>query len=342
MPVYLTDGRSGLTLVSKECEGAYLIHYRTPGSKNGMRLYQYKDGSLTPLGRIHYGIGQKKISRLDKKISDSNEMAKNASGYADVFMINKHNIADDTDAESKSAYESLDKFEKSFRENARMYKDKSDKLTAKRDKLQAELDQLSGKSSSEEQEKINARRQIEGALLDKTKSYEQMSTQEKHKFGNDLLKQVNETMSEIDSRLKDKSYDPYKDNGYEEYDKLTRWIDDQIYEKSGSWNGEYFHKGSNAEKAYPAVDKSYHASWDREDKIKQEIGYDSTIRWGTPGYKREQDRLMKALKEDSTWNSIEKDCRKAESDLAGAMLRDIGFADTPENRKLIWPFTYYD
>lgn len=38
--------------------GDYLMHYRTPGSKNGVRKYQNEDGSLTPLGRIHYGIGQ--------------------------------------------------------------------------------------------------------------------------------------------------------------------------------------------------------------------------------------------------------------------------------------------
>lgn len=59
MPVYFTDGRKGITLISKEYEGAsYLMHYRTKGSKNGQRLYQYKDGSLTPLGYIHYGIGK--------------------------------------------------------------------------------------------------------------------------------------------------------------------------------------------------------------------------------------------------------------------------------------------
>lgn len=37
---------------------AYLMHYRTKGSKNGERLYQNEDGSLTLLGRIHYGIGK--------------------------------------------------------------------------------------------------------------------------------------------------------------------------------------------------------------------------------------------------------------------------------------------
>ena len=34
-----------------------LMHYRTPGSKNGVRKYQYEDGTLTPAGKIHYGIG---------------------------------------------------------------------------------------------------------------------------------------------------------------------------------------------------------------------------------------------------------------------------------------------
>lgn len=34
-----------------------LMHYRTPGSKNGIRRFQYTDGSLTPEGRIHYGVG---------------------------------------------------------------------------------------------------------------------------------------------------------------------------------------------------------------------------------------------------------------------------------------------
>ena len=33
-----------------------LMHYRTPGSVNGVRRYQNKDGSLTPLGRQHYGV----------------------------------------------------------------------------------------------------------------------------------------------------------------------------------------------------------------------------------------------------------------------------------------------
>ncbi|MBP5595915.1 MAG: hypothetical protein J6Y02_11085 [Pseudobutyrivibrio sp.] len=35
-----------------------LYHSGVKGQKHGLRRYQNKDGSLTPLGRIHYGVGQ--------------------------------------------------------------------------------------------------------------------------------------------------------------------------------------------------------------------------------------------------------------------------------------------
>lgn len=36
----------------------YLEHFQVKGAKHGIRRYQNKDGSLTPLGRIHYGVGK--------------------------------------------------------------------------------------------------------------------------------------------------------------------------------------------------------------------------------------------------------------------------------------------
>lgn len=37
--------------------GDYLYHYGVQGQKHGERRYQNEDGSLTPLGREHYGVG---------------------------------------------------------------------------------------------------------------------------------------------------------------------------------------------------------------------------------------------------------------------------------------------
>lgn len=43
-----------------------LIHSGKKGMKWGRRLYQNEDGSLTPLGRIHYGIGQAQKAAKNK------------------------------------------------------------------------------------------------------------------------------------------------------------------------------------------------------------------------------------------------------------------------------------
>lgn len=50
-----------------------LKHSGTKGMHWGERLYQYKDGSLTPLGRIHYGIGQARVKRAEEQAKNNEE-----------------------------------------------------------------------------------------------------------------------------------------------------------------------------------------------------------------------------------------------------------------------------
>lgn len=40
-----------------------LCHYGTPKMRWGVRRWQYEDGSLTPEGRIHYGVGDKRVGK---------------------------------------------------------------------------------------------------------------------------------------------------------------------------------------------------------------------------------------------------------------------------------------
>ena len=51
-------------------ESNYLMHYRTKGSKNGIRRYQNEDGTLTAEGREHYGIGFRNNRALYEKHGD--------------------------------------------------------------------------------------------------------------------------------------------------------------------------------------------------------------------------------------------------------------------------------
>lgn len=62
---------------------AYLMHYRTKGSKNGERLYQNEDGSLTALGRIHYGVGEARDSSSTTETSSSNTSSSDATSSSD-------------------------------------------------------------------------------------------------------------------------------------------------------------------------------------------------------------------------------------------------------------------
>ncbi len=45
-----------------------LYHYGVPKMKWGERRYQNPDGSLTSLGREHYGVGKKKEGTLSLEV----------------------------------------------------------------------------------------------------------------------------------------------------------------------------------------------------------------------------------------------------------------------------------
>lgn len=60
--------------------GEELYHHGVKGQKYGIRNYQYKDGSLTPEGRVHYGVGPARSSKVSSK-SGTGLKAKNRLKY---------------------------------------------------------------------------------------------------------------------------------------------------------------------------------------------------------------------------------------------------------------------
>lgn len=58
-------------------DNQYLVHYGVPGQQWRIRRYQNKDGSLTPEGKIHYGVGEGGNSKLnDKYEKEMNKLRK--------------------------------------------------------------------------------------------------------------------------------------------------------------------------------------------------------------------------------------------------------------------------
>ncbi len=105
-----------------------IVHYGKPGMHWGVRLYQNKDGSLTPLGKLRYGkskgnnknstvtINAKKLfSVVSKKVKKSvSSVAKEASEHHEVRHKSKHPEAM-TDEELKAVVDRL-QMEKRYRD----------------------------------------------------------------------------------------------------------------------------------------------------------------------------------------------------------------------------------
>lgn len=142
---------SRVLITREEDVGNVLIHYRTKGSKNGERLYQYEDGSLTPLGRIHYGVGKAKRATKEElkgfiKKQISRTHAEKAGAKADVYKNRaerakdqaKEDIERDKNDKAEKNVEKAVKFEELYNK----YKDKQARIQERderRDRSESEI-----------------------------------------------------------------------------------------------------------------------------------------------------------------------------------------------------------
>ena len=87
---------------------ADIYHHGVKGQSWGKRQYQYEDGSLTPLGREHYGVGDndKKAKKIESKLAKKN--AKVDKLYSKAYnqeMYGMKNLKRNVDAYNKSVDE---------------------------------------------------------------------------------------------------------------------------------------------------------------------------------------------------------------------------------------------
>ena len=154
-------------------EGEYLAHFRTKGSKNGVRRYQQEDGTWTPLGlrerkaREGWGDGDEKISsRAEKKAAKAEAKAeKKAARTAAVAEAKeerrKNNVKTMTDEELKAKIERA-KMEQEYKELT-----KSPILKAGEKVVQVYLDY---KTKKEQQEIEKNRQKIELGRIEAQKA----------------------------------------------------------------------------------------------------------------------------------------------------------------------------
>ena len=94
----------------KYSTASYLMHYGVEGQKWGVRKWQNPDGSLTPAGREHYGLGSSQAEAMKNDISSmykKNGIAKGmkASSLMKTKEAYKQSKYDQIDEDTKEEYE---------------------------------------------------------------------------------------------------------------------------------------------------------------------------------------------------------------------------------------------
>ena len=99
------------------------MHYGVTGQKWGVRRYQNPDGSLTPEGRQHYGLGGSQVEAMKADISSMYKKNGKAKGMkASSLMKTK-------EAYKQSKYDQIDEDTKEEYENRILKMKSGDKAT---------------------------------------------------------------------------------------------------------------------------------------------------------------------------------------------------------------------
>jgi len=171
-------------------------------------------------------------------------------------------------------------------------------------------------------------------LSSEISDYRAMSSYEKKQLGNQLLSYVKSTNEAIGSVEKNggKVPDDIRDSAYDIQNKLIN----MIYDEVGSINAASYKPGTKAEAAEDKAHSIYQKLYDREEAVKSQAGFKSSDN------QYSNKRLASLLEKDSTWKKLNIDYEKAEDDVMGAILDDLGFDDTPANRSILYQYGWWD
>ena len=359
----------GIILCTEE-EADFLMHYGAKGMKWGLRRWQNEDGSLTTMGRIHYGIG--KSNRNEKKAEKYAEKAKKAQEKYERAAYKSMNAQDKSD--KKQTQRSADKAASAFKKqnDAKMkmeeYRNKAEifnsRVKQQEEERQRKLDSdtkgLDADSANKLREAVNgnlktgkvadsvfAEMDKKSSMMDEhqfnrnMERFDKLSSHDQRTVGDEALRRVSDFDTNGETKVDS-----------EQAGNLRNWLFDRINGKSGNWNtGDSISENNKA--AMTKMSEAGKKVEDRVAQVKKDIDYVDRDRneyehpilslfTSKEYYNKEAKRLKAALNNDLVYKALNEAYKESEKDLCGAVLKDIGLSDTPENRSMIFPYVFLD
>lgn len=308
-----------------------------------LRFDQYRNKAekyQNKADRIHEKWDQKQ-ERLDKYLNEDgtlNEKAMAKYTYSNGVQ-SKMNLAGRLKFGSKFAEE----FDKQQLDAAKKRGDTDRaKVNAESDKL-IDQDYADRKLAREVEERVENNRYVEGSRAfrenaeneRRMQDFDNLSAEDKRKTGDYLIQKMSDYqktyVDKKDEDLDDLDADVAKHADYE-FRNDEQWLAQRMDKDSGNENTGYYKPGSNGEKAHKVLEESYAKSSARTEELIREHKLDRSKVYTD---RKEYAKLREVVESDKLWKALNAQDKKNEQDLLGAVLKDLGFSDTPKARDII-------
>lgn len=185
-----------MNLTLSDCYDECICHSGVKGMKHGRRLYQNKDGSLTALGRLHYGVKGTRIKTVQAAKAYN---TKKINSYDEAL---RQNGGKDPLKEAKRLEKKNEKEQKKIASEIKALKKKKDKAMKADtyDKVLKYKDLYNAQELSEVMKKVSI---LEGVkkIKNEAASNKQQARNTKVKNNADLVKEITKSTSEVTNNL---------------------------------------------------------------------------------------------------------------------------------------------
>lgn len=247
-------------------------------------------------------------------------------------------------------------------------RDRTDRQTD-RDRYEAENNKVLDDAEREAEERVENNRYVEGSRAfrenaeneRRMQDFNNLSDEDKRKTGDYLMNKMTDYLKvygvtngfknpysiqdpigiskDEKSRKLDDMDAELEKVAEDEFKRDEQWLVSRMDQVSGNENSGWYVKGSHGEKAHADLAASYEKTWAREEELMRENGID---RSKVHNNGKQYAKLREVCESDKLWKALNAADKKNEEALIGAVLKDLGFTDTPEARYIVSWYVFLD